>query len=310
MDRFFYVADAHCDFLYGMVNNRYDITKKTPLQNMCLDELKAGNVALQFFAAWIDTKLKTKPLQQCMNMIDAYYRMIEQNDVFVHMSPGFTLDSANIATVLTIEGGEAIEGNLSNLRLFYRLGVRAMTLTWNEQNDICGAAMQRKNKGLTEFGREAVKEMERMGMAVDVSHVSDAGIDDILELTCGPIFASHSNCRAVYEHPRNIQDAHIKEISKRGGVICTNFFNKQLCDNETACISDIIRHIDHVVETGSINCAGIGSDFDGMRVYPSDLRHSGELQALCSALLKRGYTESDVKKIAYENLHNFILGFI
>lgn len=306
----FHVADAHCDFLYGMVNSRYNIIKKAPLQNMCLEELKAGNVALQFFAAWIDTKLKIKPLQQCMNMIDAYYRMLEQNEIFMPLSHGFMPDSGKIATVLTIEGGEAIEGNLVNLRLFHRLGVRAMALTWNETNDISGAAMQRKNKGLTKFGRDVVREMERIGMAVDVSHLSDAGIDDVLEQTSAPIFASHSNCRAVFDNQRNVQDRHIREIAKRGGVVCTNFYNKQLCDKETACIDDVIKHIEHVVEIGGMHCVGIGSDFDGMRVYPEDLNHSGELQELCNALLRHGYSEDDVKHIAYNNLHDYIMKFI
>lgn len=129
-------ADAHCDFLYGMTYYDYDIQTVSGHQSMSLRNMAAGGVKLQFFAAWIDMLLKQNPLSQCLNMIDSYYRMLESNPCFVPFSRDFDVTQDKIATVLTVEGGEAVEGSVENLRMLYRLGVRAMTLTWNDVNSL------------------------------------------------------------------------------------------------------------------------------------------------------------------------------
>lgn len=305
------VADGHCDFLYGMWQNGYAIDTLHENQSIHLPYLRQGGVKLQFFAAWTDMALKTPPMQQCMGMVDAYHRMLEKHaDVFVPYHAGFDPESDQIATVLTVEGGEAIEGSLAALRVLKRLGVCAMTLTWNSNNELAGAATGFGNKGLTSLGREVVQEMERIGVAMDVSHLSDAGIDDVLSFSKRPVFASHSNARAVYNSPRALKDAHIKAIAQQGGVIGVNFFNKQLSPREEARISDIVKHILHVVKTGGVRCCAIGSDFDGMVRYPFDLKNSAAMQALLQALLDEGLSREDVERIAYRNLAEYILQFV
>ena len=306
----FPVADAHCDFLYGMVNRGYSIDSLTGDQTVYLPYLLKGGVSLQFFAAWIDSKLRVPYLQQCMDMIDAYYRMLEEHcDAFCPLSDHFNPSCGKIATILTIEGGEAIEGCLSNLRLFHRLGVRAMSLTWNESNALAHPAMSRRNRGLTVLGRRVIEEMDRLGMAIDLAHLSDAGIDDILEMTDSAVFASHSNSREVYSHPRSLKDDHIKEIARRGGVVGINFYHEQLTGKYPASSDDIVRHIDHVAGIGGIKSVCIGSDFDGMGRYPSDLNNPSQTQTLFERLLRMGYTEADISAIAYDNLYDYIIKF-
>lgn len=306
----FPVADGHCDYLYGAVQSGYDLKRPKRDQSVKLNSMLKGGVAIQFFACWTDMSLATPPLHQCIAMTDAYETMLAKNPELVRLTKDFSPESGKIATVLTAEGGEAVDGSTAVLRALYRLGVRAMTLTWNENNELSGAAMGHGNKGLSAVGREIIDEMCRVGMAIDVSHLSDRGIEQILERTTRPIFASHSNARGVYNHPRSLSDELIKGIASQGGTIGVNFYYQQLCKGPQACISDIVRHIEHIAEIGGIGCCAIGSDFDGMQQYPKDLRDSGDFPALTEALEKAGFSQSEIYRIAYQNLHDYIIQFV
>jgi membrane dipeptidase len=292
-----------------MVNRKYDIKTRTERQIIYLPYLIRGGVALQFFAAWVDTKLRKAYPEQCLDMFDAFYRMIGENEKLIPMHKGFAPESGKIAAVLTIEGGEAINGDIAVLRMFYKLGVRAMSLTWNETNDLASPAMKRGNKGLTVLGKRIVREMESLGMAVDVSHLSDAGIDDVLSISEKPVFASHSNARRVCEHPRSLTDRHIKSIAEQKGVMCVNFYHAQLSGRHAPAIDDVIRHIDHFVQIGGIDCVGFGSDFDGMNTYPEDIPNSSAYPDILEALQRYGYSDEDIGKIAFYNLFNYIVRF-
>ncbi|MCE5189214.1 MAG: dipeptidase [Eubacteriales bacterium] len=306
----FPVADGHCDFLYGAVQSGYELKQPKREQTIQMDGLLRGGVALQFFACWIDTALRIPPLHQCVAMIDAYQRMLDQNPELVPFSKSFSPENGNIATLLTIEGGEAIDGSLAVLRVLYRLGVRAMTLTWNENNELSGAAMGRGNKGLTAIGRDVIDEMCSIGMAIDVSHLSDHAIEQVLARTTRPVFASHSNARSVLDHPRSLPDDLIREIAAQDGTIGVNFYYQQLTKSAEACIEDIANHICHIVHIGGIDCCAIGSDFDGMQQYPRDLRTSRDFPALFSALARRGFTQDEIYRIAYQNLRDYIVHFV
>ena len=141
--------------------------------------LPCRGAAMQLFAAWMDPDEDVTFLQQCMSLIDAYKRMLAANSMLTPLTKDFEPGQGKIAAVLTIEGGEAIEERLENLRLFHELGVKAMTLTWNDQNELASPAMARRDKGLSRLGRSVVREMERINMAVDVAHLSDASIDGV-----------------------------------------------------------------------------------------------------------------------------------
>ncbi|MDO4568668.1 MAG: membrane dipeptidase, partial [Clostridia bacterium] len=248
-------ADAHCDYLYHAVNRGYDILSPKEKQMVSLPALKRGNVKLQFFAVWVDRKLSVPYAQQAMEMIDAYHRMLDECEELCEFTPDFDERSGKTACVLTIEGAEAIEESFAALRNYHRLGVRAMTLTWNHQNAFAHPATGVSRRGLKPLGRRAIELMEEIGIALDVSHLSDACIDDVLALTAAPVFASHSNSRSVHVHRRNLCDDHIREIAKRGGVIGVNFYRQHLTDAAKCSSADVVRHIERIAGLGGIGCA-------------------------------------------------------
>jgi len=302
------VADAHCDFLYYMHHNGWTIHRSTGAQAVALPYMRTGGAKLQFFAAWVDGDMKRNCLQQALDLIDAYWRMMESTPAFVPLTRSFDPSGDKIATVLTVEGGEGLNGEPANLRLFHRLGVRAMTLTWNYSNELASPAMRRANKGLTETGRIIVREMNRLGMAVDVSHLSDAGIDELLELSTQPIFASHSNARAVCDQRRCLKDDHIRAIARQGGVIGINYYPGHLCEGR-AGISDIVKHICYAANLVGPEHICLGSDFDGMTDYPEDIKNWGDVPRLLDALSAAGFSQSELEGIAYHNLRNYIIPF-
>ena len=304
------IADAHCDYLYGAMEYGWNIQKGKRDQTMTLPNFREGNVRLQFFAAWTDTTLQVPPLEQVLLMIDRYYDMLETEPSIVKLTKDYVPTGETIASVLAIEGAECVEASTSILRDMYRLGVRAMTFTWNSNNELAGAAQGRRPKGLTKDGKAILQEMNRLGMAFDVSHLSDAGIDDALRWSEAPIFASHSNCRALKNVPRCLKDEHIREIAKRGGVVGINYYGPQLTESGKATISDIVHHIRHVAEIAGVNAVCLGSDFDGMTRYPEDLPNPSRLQDLCAALERAGFSEQEVDRIAYRNLHDYIFSFL
>lgn len=308
----YFVADAHCDFLYYMLHRGYDISVPRVAQAVDIQGMIYGGAAMQLFAAWMDPDDDITFLQQCMCLIDAYKRMLNKNSMLTPLTKDFVPGHGKIATVLTIEGGEAIEGRLENLRLFYELGVRAMTLTWNDQNELASPAVARRDKGLSRLGRSVVREMERLNMAVDVAHVSDASIDGILDEINAPIFSSHTNARAVLNHKRSLSDRHIKEIARRGGVIGVNFYSPQLVERGRAEISDVVKHIEHIASVGGIDCVALGSDFDGMGqdAYPRGLCCWHDMPKLITAMESAGFGENDIRKIASDNLLNYMKRFV
>lgn len=306
----FPVADGHCDFLYGAVQSGYDLIKPKREQTIRLEDMMSGGVALQFFACWTDTTLKTQPLHQCIAMIDAYYRTLAAHPELVPLTQDYTPESGKISTVLSVEGAEAVDGSMAVLRVLYRLGVRAMTLTWNENNELAGAALDRGNKGLTAIGRDIIDEMCNIGMAIDVSHLSDHGIEQVLARATRPVFASHSNAKSIHNNPRSLNDDLIRKIAAQGGTVGVNFYYLHLSERNDACIDDIVRHICRVVEVGGINCCALGSDLDGMQHYPRDFKTSRDFPVLFEALSKRGFSDADIYRIAYQNLHDYIVQFV
>ncbi len=306
----FYTADAHCDYLFGAMEYGWTIDTQKRNQTITLENLQRGNVALQFLAAWSDTTLKVPPLEQVMIMIDRYCTMLETHPQLVRLTKDFDTASGKIATVLAVEGAECLGASPSILRDLYRLGVRAMTFTWNSDNELAGAAQGKKRRGLSRAGREILSEMNRLGIAFDVSHLSDDGIEDALALSSQPIFASHSNCRKLQNVPRCLRDEHIRAIGEKGGVVGINFYGPQLCESGHATIADIVRHICHAVSLAGVNHVCIGSDFDGMQRYPKDLKDPSDLPALFDALLSEGFSPVEVERIAYRNLHDYIVQFL
>jgi membrane dipeptidase len=308
------VVDAHVDTLLDIMSPPARPTKFPTPRNFSersvkghvdLPRLLEGGVDLQVFAAYIQPEYKIeRALHRVTQLIDSFYQMLHANQAKMSL---FTkvgdVEQAErqgkIAAMLSIEGGEAVEADLSVLRMLYRLGVRAMTLTWNERNQIAdGAAEGRTKGGLTNFGVELISEMNKIGMAVDVSHLSDAGFFDVIETSKRPIIASHSNCRALCNHRRNLTDEMIKLLAEKDGVMGMNFAPAFVDDNPgNATLERILDHIDHAVEVAGVEHVGLGSDFDGIESCPKGLEDVTKIPYITEGLVTRNYSEDDILKV-------------
>ena len=349
------VVDTHNDITTPMTNDDYDLsgTPPTPYRTS-IERMKKGGLTAEFFSLYV------KPwyvdhggaARRTLDMIDSVYRAIERHprDLMLATSAADirrAKQQGKIAALMGIEGGHAIEDSLPTLREFYRLGVRYMTLTWNNTNNWADANRPpKRHNGLSDFGKEVVREMNRLGMLVDVSHVSDETMSDALDVSKAPIIASHSSARALSNVPRNIPDDLLRRIAKNGGVVQVNFYSlfvdektvKPQSDERDARIkaqqaaidekykddperraeesdkleaanplpplpiSKLIDHIDHIVKVAGIDHVGIGADFDGANDMPEGAQDVSMLPNLTYELLKRGYSEPDIRKILGENL--------
>src|SRR5215470_8946875 len=228
------VIDSHNDITTPMTNDDYDLGGPPPVPyRTSLDRMKEGGLTAEFFSVYIkpDYVANGGAARRTLDMIDSVYRAVERhpNDLLFATSAADirrAKTQGKIACLMGIEGGHAIENSLPTLREFYRLGVRYMTLTWNNTNDWAYAGRgEKKHNGLTDFGKEVVREMNRLGMLVDVSHVADKTMSDALDVSQAPIIASHSSARALSNVPRNIPDDLLKRIAKNGGVVQVNFYS-------------------------------------------------------------------------------------
>jgi membrane dipeptidase len=308
------VVDAHIDTLLDIMSPPARPTKFPTPRNFSersakghvdLPRLLEGGVDLQVFAAYIQPEYKIeRALHRVTQLIDSFYQMLQANQARMSLfTKAGDVEQAEkqgkIAAMLSIEGGEAVEADLSVLRMLHRLGVRAMTLTWNERNQIAdGAAEGRTKGGLTNFGVELISEMNKIGMAVDVSHLSDAGFFDVIDTSKRPIIASHSNCRALCNHRRNLTDEMIKLLAEKDGVMGMNFAPAFVDDNPgNATLERILDHIDHVVEAAGVEHVGLGSDFDGIESCPKGLEDVTKMPYITEGLVRRNYSEDDILKV-------------
>jgi membrane dipeptidase len=348
------VIDTHNDVTTPMTNDDYDLSGAPPVPyRTSIERMKQGGLTAEFFSLYV------KPwyvehggaARRTLDMIDSVYRAVERHprDLMIATSVADirrAKQQGKIAALMGIEGGHAIEDSLPTLREFYRLGVRYMTLTWNNTNNWADAGRgEKKHHGLSKFGEEVVREMNRLGMLVDVSHVSDETMSDALDVSKAPIIASHSSARALSDVPRNIPDDLLKRIAKNGGVVQVNFYSvfvdaktvapqsaerdKRLKAQQDALnqkykddperlaeesdkleaanplpplpISKLIDHIDHIVKVAGIDHVGIGADFDGANDMPEGAKDVSMLPNITYELLKRGYSERDIRKILGEN---------
>ncbi|NLJ40648.1 MAG: membrane dipeptidase [Clostridiales bacterium] len=304
-----WIADGHCDTLTHLLDRPCTIEDQR--NHINIYRLKKGDVRLQFFAAWIGPRQKYgPPLQRGLRLIDSFGSMIsDYSDAFLPIlsySDIKSLGKNQIGALLTVEGGAILEGELANLRILYNLGVRLMTLTWNHRNEICDGIMETKSQsGLSDFGSLVVKEMNRLHMIIDVSHISTKGFWDVLEISKAPIIASHSNAKSICAHPRNLDDDQILALASTEGLIGINFFPNFLSENK-AGIVDIIRHIEYIAGLGGIDTVGFGSDFDGIERLPEGIEGPQDYDKIIDELLRLNYTETDIKKICSGNFVRII----
>ncbi|MGF7398805.1 dipeptidase [Thermoanaerobacterium thermosaccharolyticum] len=305
------IVDFHCDTLYLIEKDNRDITKKNDKGHIDLIRLDEGMVHLQVFATFIEPEYVRKDAAtKTLKMIDKLYQLMEKTDKIKLILSGKDVEEAKneskIGALLSIEGGEALEGDLALLRMFYKLGVRAMTLTWSLRNDLGDGILGSSDYGLTSFGKDVIKEMNRLGMIVDVSHLNERGFWDAINICEKPLIASHSDCKALCRHPRNLSDEQIKAIADKGGVIGINFCPNFLRDDDNASIEDVLDHIEHIVNLVGINHVGFGSDFDGIEKTPLGLDDVASFPKILDGLKKRGFSDDEINSISHDNFERII----
>lgn len=314
--------DMHCDslmklfFLDREKADLYD-SKVTAVD---FKRMKEGGQLAQFFAVFLPPlnayEMFDIPPVPDEEYIEALHGYLVQNvkahiDIIELAHNAAELEAnekaGKMSAVLTMEDGRAVEGKLENLKRFYDMGFRALSLTWNFEN--CFGSPNSKdskmmNTGLTDFGKEAVFYMQELGMLVDVSHLSDKGFYDVAAICKKPFAATHSNCRQLSPHQRNLTDEMIQILGDKGGVAGINFgpefLNQDIsCKDSTAVL--MADHVRHLSDIGGIGCVGIGSDFDGVS---GNLEIAGcsHMDVLEHALQKKGFSGSDIEKIFYQNV--------
>ena len=311
------IADTHTDFLSTSRDTHTPLNCSMEQQGqLSLPALRKGGVRYQMFAAFIDQSLPIAPSVRCLQLIDDYYRMLDMWGGAAAPLTRSQIDSPTqsdcIGTVLSIEGGEACEGHLELLRIYYRLGVRAMALLWNYENEIGYPAKltEYADRGLKPFGRACVKEMNRIGMAVDVSHLNEKGFWEAYDLSERPLFASHSDAKALCMHPRNLTDEQIRAIIRQKGYIGLNFFTPFLVDQGPSTLDDLVRHALYILDLGGENVLGFGSDFDGIDDMPEGMHGAQDFQLVVQALERAGVDRATMEKITHGNFLRYIRPFL
>ncbi|OPZ94646.1 MAG: Membrane dipeptidase (Peptidase family M19) [Firmicutes bacterium ADurb.Bin419] len=300
------IFDAHCDTITKIM----ELNSSLYTNNCHIDlvRLRKAGSFVQTFAAFIDPMYsQAYAMKRAMQIIDRFYRELEtyKDDItlccnYEDIEKAFS--DGKIAAVLSIEGGEALQGDLGALRNFYRLGVRSICLTWNYRNEIAdGVKDGETGGGLTPFGRDLIKEMNNLGMLVDLSHISEKGFWDVIETTTKPIIVSHSNARVICSHPRNLYDDQIKAVAKNGGVVGVNFYPDFLNNTGKASMTDILKHIEHIISVAGPDHIGLGADFDGIEKTPDGIDGVEGVVAVFEEMRKLNYSEEIIEKFAGGN---------
>ena len=308
-----FICDCHCDTLTELYNKNASLYENE--QHFDIKRQIALGGGLQFCAIYVPTEVFRYQggLRYTLCLLDKYNQEIKklhENGIDV-LQVRTAEDAGNVlkhkaATLLAIEEGGAIDGSLEALRCLYELGVRAMTLTWSNRNDIAdGINEEATGSGLTLFGKQVVAEMNRLGMLVDVSHISTAGFWSVIETSTKPIIATHSNAKSLCSHPRNLNDEQIKALAQNGGLAGITFAGQFLEEDwRNACIESVYKHIDYMLNLiGNDDHIGFGSDFDGISHPPYNIQGVQDYKPLIEYLSKY-YSDETINKITHQNVIN------
>ena len=301
------LADLHTDALYEHIRGRKDITQRSDKGHLDFPRMKEGGVNGQVFAVWVSpTELKPGEFARFVlkgaDTFDEVCRRCAESVAPVRTPGEFRQATAagRIAAVLAVEGGHALAGRLQNLDRFFERGVRVLTVTWCNSNELgdSGGDEDKPHNGLSALGRQAVRRMNELGMIIDVSHSADKTVFDILDASTAPVIASHSGVRARRDFNRNLTDEQIRAIGAHGGVIGVVFLPYFLREpEEQASIEDVLNCIDHICQLVGPAHAGLGSDFDGFVGVLPGLEDVTKMGAIGAGLRKRGFVEGDIAKI-------------
>ena len=348
------VVDTHDDTTQRFLDGKFDLGTRSTSGSIDIPRMREGNLSAIFFSIWMPSKITgPEAVNRALVQIDAVREQVRKHstEVVLATTAAEIRDArkqGKIAALMGVEGGHMINSDLGVLRSYAALGVRYMTLTHSGNDEWADSSTDKAvHNGLTDFGKDVVREMNRLGVMVDISHVSDKTFYDVLETSKAPLIASHSSCRAICDAPRNMTDQMMKDLGAKGGVVQINYhvgflsqefrdaekanpeLNKAIsaevmkrCGDNEGCqliegdritreyveqgklprvdFSKITEHIDHAVKVAGIDHVGLGSDFDGANM-PYGMEDATKIPKITEALLQKGYSEGDVKKILGEN---------
>eukprot|EP01083_Nonionella_stella_P286793 976144_1 len=310
------VIDGHNDLASQFRDRGYDMASLPLLSNLSsmgihtdIPRLRQGQLCGQFWSVFVSCELQGKnAVAATLEQIDMVYRMASHYpDTFEIVGTVAemrqVIAAGKVASLLGVEGGHQIDSSLGVLRAFYRLGARYMTLTHNCATPWSDSQAEEVHGGLTDFGRNVVLEMNRMGMMVDLSHTSYKTMLDAVQVSEAPVIFSHSDCYALVQIERNARDDVMKSVSQKGGIMMINFYPGFVTgDPYNATVADVVRHINHAVQVMGVDHVGIGADFDGIQTLPRGLEDVSKYPALAQELRRQFYAEDDIEKIFNGNI--------
>jgi membrane dipeptidase len=348
------LIDGHNDLPYqlrernDLLVRRIDISRPQKGLHTDIPRLRRGGVGAQFWSAYVpaSTMRTGTAVRQTLEQIDVIHRLVDRYpDTFEMASTADDIvrihKKGKIASLIGVEGGHSIDNSLGVLRMYYRLGVRYMTLTHSENLDWADSATDKpRHKGLTKFGEQVVAEMNRLGMLVDISHVSADTMRHVLRVARAPVIASHSSAYAIAQHPRNVPDDVLRLVARNGGVVMVNFYPgfivpegaratkdlfaearrleakypnkkefrialdewKRAHPFPTGSVHTVVDHIEHIIKVAGVDHVGLGSDFDGITMVPKQLEDVSCYPYITQELLNRGHSREDILKILGGNL--------
>ena len=319
------VIDTHIDTITHLLWHDHEFNERLTDARVDIPLLREGGIDAAFFAIWVDDKYEA--LRYTLRGIDVMFRTIDKypDDLVIALTTADVEQAkreGKVAVLLSIEGGRALSDDLGVLRQLYKLGIRSTTLCWGDATSWIDSCNDEPHRGLTDFGRDIVAEMNQVGMIPDISHVSDKAFYDVLEASSRPIFASHSSCRALTPARRNMTDAMITALAQKNGVININFgagfVTREPADAHLANLRDWddqdydgwgrigiasgevgppIDHFEHAMDLVGAEHVGIGTDFDGVKSLPVGMDHIGMMPIVTDLLLKRGRSEAEVNEV-------------
>jgi membrane dipeptidase len=336
--------DTHIDTAQRVLIEGVDLTQRLKGGMVDIPRLREGGMNAPFFALWVPTFYKgAEAVRRTLDLRDAMQTLLDKHPEQIELATSAAdieriARTGKIAAILSLEGGHQIADDLAVLRMYQRMGIRAMTLTHFRNNNWADSSTDKpQHNGLTDFGKQVVREMNRIGMIVDISHVSDKTFYDAVSVSTKPVLATHSSCRALSDMPRNMTDDMLRALAHNGGVVSINFYPGFISPKDTqaarqnigklasqepnltgaaldeyarkghfeefklkpalATIDDVVAHIDHAVKVAGIDHVGIGSDFDGIEKVPHGLEDVSKMPKLAAALKKKGYSDGDIQKI-------------
>lgn len=310
------IVDSHCDTALKLINGK-DINNTD--NQFTLNNALVYDKYLQFFAMYIEPEyVENGEYDLCNRLINSVKKEVKENSRYMKiittkngLKRYFNQENRSLGILLAVEDASCLEGKIENVQNLFDNGISVMGLTWNGKNQVAGGVdcSNTNDDGLSKFGEEVVNKMNELGIIIDVSHLSQKSFYDVMEITNKPVIASHSCCKSICDHRRNLTDDQIKLISSNKGMISVNLYKEFLNqDINKADIECLVKHIRHIYNIGGKDCIGIGSDYDGMGKDKTviGLENNSKLVKLVDYLKKDNFTDDEIDGIMWRNQFEFL----